>query len=95
MALPDGKSSWGTLVNPKWGLWIASSLGSPVGSGWVCLAGCWALSPHPTLNAGQDIWRISHFNFSLGQGPWALAHCCPVAVALALTWWPGEQEVSS
>lgn len=87
-------------MNPKWGLRvhsgirIGSSLGSPDGPGWVCLgAGLSSCIPHLMLL--QDIWGSSCFNFNPRRGLWALARGRAVAVALALTWWPGEQEVSS
>lgn len=55
-----------------------------------------ALSPSiPHLMLVQDIWEISHFNCNPRMEPWALAGGCTAAMALALTWWPEEQKVSS
>lgn len=77
----------------------ASGVGVPWGAllgqaGFVLLAaGLSPCTPHSVLV--QNNWKIPHFHFNPRQGLLALACGCPVAVALALTWWPEEQKVSS
>lgn len=47
---------------------MEGSLGSPVEPGWVCPAGCWAVSLHPAVMLVQDIWGLSHFYFNPRRG---------------------------